>query len=115
MPLIDASKYGVMWTKCVSLELDNTSVDVRRYNSVIAEARKKNSLVLMGSTCRIADDTAKWPRMYSLILQIFIFTLTTCPNEKILIKLFPILQSYCLFLITNEKDGMKSAARKNSY
>ena len=46
--------------KCVSLCVDNTSVNVGQYNSVIMEARKKDSnIVLMGCACHIAPNAAK--------------------------------------------------------
>lgn len=54
------SKYGVSWDKCVSLGVDNTSVNVGRHNSVIVEARKKNEdIILMGCPCHIAHNAAK--------------------------------------------------------
>ena len=35
-------KNDITWDKCVSLGVDNTSVNIARHNSVIVEARKKN-------------------------------------------------------------------------
>ena len=52
-------KNMVSWDKCVSLGVDNTSVNVGKHNSVIVEARKKNKdIILMGCPCHIAHNTA---------------------------------------------------------
>lgn len=52
-------KNDISWDKCVSLAVDNTSVNVGRHNSVIVEARKKNEdIILMGCPCHVAHNTA---------------------------------------------------------
>ena len=40
------SNYGVLWDKCVLLGVDNTSVNLGRYNSIIVEASKKNNNIV---------------------------------------------------------------------
>ena len=54
------SKYSILWDKCVLLSVDNTSVNTDHENSVIVEARKKDSnVILMGCICHIAHNAAK--------------------------------------------------------
>lgn len=57
---IDASmsKYGVSWGKCVSLGVNNTSVNVGHYNSVIVEAWKNHN-ILVECSCWIANNSTK--------------------------------------------------------
>ena len=58
---VDASmsKYEILWDKCVSLGVDNTSVSVGPYNSVIVKARKENSSILLtGCPCHITHNAA---------------------------------------------------------
>ena len=51
-------KNMVSWDKCVSLGVDNTSMNVGKHNSVIVEARKKNKdIILMGCPCHIVHNT----------------------------------------------------------
>ena len=51
---------GVSWEHCVSLGVDNTSVNVGKHNSLIVEARKMNSnIILMGCPCHMAHNTAR--------------------------------------------------------
>ena len=53
------TKNDLTWDNCVSLAVDNTSVNVGRNNSVIVEAREKNgNIILMGCPCHIAHNTA---------------------------------------------------------
>ena len=52
-------KNNITWDNCVSLTVDNTSVNVGRNNSVIVEARNKNEhIILMGCPCHIAHNAA---------------------------------------------------------
>ena len=52
-------KNDITWDKCVSLGVDNTSVNVGRHNSLNVEASKKNEdIILMGWLCHIAHNTA---------------------------------------------------------
>ena len=53
-------KYDIPWENCVSLGVDNTSVNAGRHNSLIVEARKRNNnIFLMGCPCHIAHNAAK--------------------------------------------------------
>ena len=53
------NKYGIPWSNCIALGLDNTSVNVAEHKSLIVEARKKTeNTVLMGCPCHIAHNTA---------------------------------------------------------
>ena len=53
-------KYDIPWENCVSLGVDNTSVNVGRHNSLIVETRKRNNnIFLMGCPCHIAHNAAK--------------------------------------------------------
>ena len=53
-------KYGVLWDICISLGVDNTSVNVCCCNSGIVEARKKDgNIILMGCPFHIAHNIAK--------------------------------------------------------
>ena len=50
-------KNNITWDNCVSLAVDNTSISVGCNTSVIAEAQKKNKLIiLMGCPCHIAHN-----------------------------------------------------------
>ena len=50
---------NITYDNCVSLAVDNTSLNVGRNNSVIVEARKKNEhIILMGCQCHIAYNAA---------------------------------------------------------
>ena len=40
-------KNNITWDNCVSLAVDNTSVNVGHNNSVIVEARKKNKHIIL--------------------------------------------------------------------
>ena len=54
------SKYGILWDKCVLLGMSNTCVNVGHYDSVIVEARRKSSgVVLIWCPCHIALNAAK--------------------------------------------------------
>ena len=51
---------GVSWPHCISLGVDNTSVNVRKHNSLIVEVRKMNeSIILMGCPCHMVHNTAR--------------------------------------------------------
>ena len=65
-------KNDISWDKCVSLAVDNTSVNVGRHNCVIVEAKKKNEdIILMGCPCHIAYNTlVKLPTLSSKWLTI---------------------------------------------
>ena len=53
-------KYDIPWENCVSLGVDNTSVNVDRHNSLIVESRKRNNnIFLMGCPSRTAHNAAK--------------------------------------------------------
>ena len=52
-------KNGVSWAHCVSLGVDNTSVNIGKLNSLIVKARKMNeNIILMGCPCHMAHNTA---------------------------------------------------------
>ena len=76
--------------KCVLLGVDNTSVKTGCYNSVIVEAgKKKSNIILMGCPCHITHNaTKKAMNAFSeinhiSIEELLVFTLTTHPKEKI--------------------------------
>ena len=49
----------VSWNNCVSLGVDNTSVNVGKHHSLFVEAKKLNPhIMLMGCPCHIAHNTA---------------------------------------------------------
>lgn len=49
----------VSWDNCVSLRVDNTSVNVGKHRSLFVEAKKLNPhIMLMGCPCHIAHNTA---------------------------------------------------------
>ena len=49
----------VLWDNCVSLGVDNTSVNVGKHRSLFVEAKKLNPhIMLMGCPCHIAHNTA---------------------------------------------------------
>ena len=53
-------KNEIPWENCISLGVDNTSVNVGKHKSLIVEARKQNAnIILMGCPCHIAHNTAK--------------------------------------------------------
>ena len=53
-------KNEIPWENCISLGVDNTSVNVGKHKSLIVEARKQNAnIILMGCSCHIAHNTAK--------------------------------------------------------
>ena len=57
---VSMSKYDILWDKFASLSVENTSVNIGQYNSVIVEARKKScNIILMGCPYHIAHKTAK--------------------------------------------------------
>lgn len=50
----------IPWEKCLSLEVNNTSVNVEKNKSIVVEGHKKNeNIILMGCPCHIAHNTAK--------------------------------------------------------
>ena len=66
---VDASmsKCDILWDKCVSLGVDNTSVSVGPYNSVIVKARKENSSILLtGCPCHITHNAASKIKCFSI-------------------------------------------------
>ena len=51
---------GIPWVNCVSLSVDNTSVNMRKNNSNRSRAILKNSsLYMMGCSCHILYNTAQ--------------------------------------------------------
>ena len=47
------------WGNCISLGVDNTSVNIGKHHSLITKAREKNSdIILMGCPCHMAHNTA---------------------------------------------------------
>ena len=65
MPLM--SKYDILRDNCVSLGVDNASVSVGRYNSVIVKARKENSsIILTGCPCHITHNAASKIKCFSI-------------------------------------------------
>ena len=50
----------IPWSNCIAFGVDNTSANVGRHKSLIADAREKNeNIVLMGSPCHIAQNAAR--------------------------------------------------------
>ena len=50
---------SVPWESCVSLGVDNTSVNVGKHNSLLVEAKKLNPhIMLMGCPCHVVHNTA---------------------------------------------------------
>ena len=48
------------WNNCISLGVDNTSVNIGKHHSLITKAREKNSdIILMGCPCHMAHNTAQ--------------------------------------------------------
>ena len=50
---------GILWDKCISLGVDNTSVNIGKHHSLITKAREKNDVILMGCPCHMAHNTAR--------------------------------------------------------
>ena len=50
---------GILWDKCISLRVDNTSVNIGKHHSLITKAREKNDeKILMGYPCHMAHNAA---------------------------------------------------------
>ena len=51
---------GIPWDKCISLGVDNTSVNIGKHHSLITKAREKNDeIILMGCPCHMAHNAAR--------------------------------------------------------
>ena len=55
---------GIQWDKCISLGVDNTSVNIGKHHFLITKAREKNDeTILMGCPCHMAHNTARHATM----------------------------------------------------
>ena len=51
---------GIPWDKCISLGVDNTSVNIGKHHSLITKARENNDeIILIGCPCHMAYNTAR--------------------------------------------------------
>ena len=51
---------GIPWDKCISLGVDNTSVNIGKHHSLITKARENNDeIILIGCPCHMAYSTAR--------------------------------------------------------